>query len=177
MYKVQTQYGDNCTRSVLLCFSFKANSYFHAARSTQSAARIPHPAIRSTHSAARSTHSASRSTQHGYFNSYFHGSMNTTMRRLRIASYLIYCLQCESAWKLEKFQLSCGLRAADCVLRTACCGLRAADCGLRSAECGLRSADCGLRACMNRTMGIHSVNFSCVLRTACCVEVWIGLLL
>ena len=99
---------------------------------------------RSTQSAARSPQHASRSTQHGYFNSYFRGSMNTTMR---IASYLLYCLQCESTWKLEKFQLSCGLRAADC----------------------------GLRACMNRTMGIHSVNFSCVLRTACCVEVWIGL--
>ena len=71
---------------------------------------------------------------------------------------------------LGNFRPCCGLRAACCVLRAACCVLRAACCVLRAACCVLRAACCVPRASMNQTMGIHSFNFSTVLRAACKYE-------
>jgi hypothetical protein len=136
---------------LLIFQKLKAASYFHASRSTHHAVRSTQSAARGPQHAVRSTQSAVRSPEHAVRIILIHTSTHKS---------------CKDMIKSIDFNGKVGISltrdfGADCVLRTACCGLRA--------------AECGLRACMNRTMWIHSFNFSSVLRGACCVEVWIGL--
>ena len=93
-----------CVYSVMnvLVFTLKADSYLHAARSTQHAAR-------STQYAARSTQHAARIN----FNSYFH-------LQIMRAHDQIYCFQWES-WNMLYSGIF--IRAGCCVLRAACCVL------------------------------------------------------
>ena len=103
-----------------------------------------------TQLATRSTEHAARSTDH--FNSYFHGRMNTD--HACAWSNILFSME---SWNLLNSRFSS-------MLHPACCAACCAACSVQHAAC------CVLRVSTNRTMGIHSFNFSSVLPAACKYE-------